>query len=174
MRCMRFIVAVLVFLLGAPAAASAQSLAELAEKEKKRRESVKSSGKVITNDDLGSRSRARPPDSTEAQATPSPGAQGKQAAADEAPEKTPSELREEKQKEIQGKIDEQAGLIGAVQAEIDKAQLELNDLTDMTFGGRRANLMKLIEDGKTEIAGFEQAISDFEEEARRAGVRVSR
>ena len=162
------------FLLGAPAAASAQSLAELAEKEKKRRESVKSSGKVITNDDLGSRSRVAPPASTEAQATPSPGAQGSKATADEKPEKTPSELREEKRAEIQGKIDEQVGLIRAVQEVIDTSQLELNDLTDMTFGGRRANLMKLIEDGKAEIAGFEQAIEDLEEEARRAGVRVSR
>jgi len=171
---MRFIVGVLVFLLGAPAAASAQSLAELAEKEKKRRESVKSSGKVITNDDLGSRSRARPPDSTEAQATPSPGAQGKQAAADEAPEKTPSELREEKRVEIQKKIDEQVGLIRAVQEVIDETQLELNDLSTLTLGSRRRNLLKLLEDGKQEIAGFEQEIANLEEEARRAGVRVSR
>ena len=174
MKRMRFMVGVLVFLLGAPVAASAQSLVELAEKEKKRRESIKSSGKVITEDDLGSRGRAAPTASTEAQATPSPGAQGTQAKAGEEPEKTPSELREEKRAEIQGKIDEQVGLIGAVQAQMDKAQLELNDLTDMTFGGRRANLMQLIEDGKAKIAGFEQAISDLEEEARRAGVRVSR
>ena len=174
MKRMRFMIGVLVFLLGVPAIASAQSLAELAEKEKKRREAVKGSSKVITNDDLRRGRRTPPPDSTGSQATSSSEAQGEEATAGEEPEKTPSELREEKRAEIQSKIDEQVGLIRAVQEVIDKTQLELNDLTDLTFGARRQNLMRLLEDSKREIAGFEQEIERLQEEARRAGVRVSR
>jgi hypothetical protein len=172
---MRFTVGVLVFLFGASAAVSAQSLVELAEKEKKRREAVKGSGKVITEKDLGRRSRTPPPaDATEAQTTSSPEAQGTQAQSGEGEEKSPSELREEKRAEIQRKIDEQVGLIRAVQEVIDETQLELNDLTDLTFGSRRQKLLNLIESSKAEIAGFEQEIANLEEEARRAGVRVSR
>jgi hypothetical protein len=177
MKDMKRIVCLAVLLVGAATLVGAQSLAEVAAKEKKRRQAVEGSGKVITNDDLG-RGRRPGAESTQAAAeTPStPQAEGDNAAASEkpeAPEKTDAELREEKRAEIQAKIDEQKKLIEERQKKIDEAQAELNDLSDMTFGNRRGGLMQTVEEGNAEIAKSRQAIEDLREQARRAGVRVS-
>lgn len=140
--------------------------------------------KVITESDLGGQptrgtvSVATP----DAPATEEKGEQAKEAGAATpaaSPEPTESDKREARQKEIQAEIDYQAANIRSLQDQIDKAQAELNDLTDLTFSaegtgtGRRAALMKLIEDGNAQIKASRETISTLEEQARQAGVRVS-
>lgn len=146
--------------------------------------------KVITEDDL--RSAGRPergtvsvgtPDAPAAGAESAPsakeGTEGAKPAAAASPEPTESDKREARQKEIQAEIDYQAANIKTLQDQINTAQTELNDLTDVTFSadgtgtGRRAGLMKLIDDGNAQIKASRQTIADLEEQARRAGVRVT-
>ena len=55
---------------------------------------------------------------------------------------------------------------------ISQARQQLSDLTDMTFGTRRANLQNLITDGEAELAKSQEALTGIEREARFAGVRV--
>jgi hypothetical protein len=177
MKSMKQILCLFVLLAATASLVSAQSLAEVAAKEKKRRQSMQGSDKVITNDDLGrAGKRISNPDAASAEAPATPEAEGDdagEAKASDQPEKTDAELRDEKRAEIQGKIDEQKKLIEEQQKKVDQAQLELNDLSDMTFGARRGGLMKTVEDGKAEIAKAQQAIEDLKDQARRAGVRVS-
>jgi len=165
----------LVFLLaagsGAGLAAAGQSLAELAKKEKERQKKVKNA-KVITSQDLRRGRRATP--AVPAQTTPASAASGSStAAAGEKSEKTVDEVREERRVEIQGQIDEERKVIQAVQEAMAQAQRELNDISNMTYGPRRAKLMKIVEDGQGEIAKLEKKIKDLQQQARREFVRVN-
>ena len=133
--------------------------------------------RVYTEDDLrggnprgtvsqpGSTSEPEPSASPSPATAPSPGA---------SPEPTEEEKRATAAKRFQFEIDHYAKEAATRRASIDKAQLELNDLTDYTFGGRRKMLMEQIEVWQKEIADAEQEIARIEEEARRAGARVTR
>jgi len=177
MKSMKQIACLVVLLAATAQLVSAQSLAETAAKEKKRRQSMPASDKVITNDDLGhtGKSISNPDAASATELAPEKADEEKadEAKAPEKTEKTDAELREEKRAEIQGKIDEQKKLIDEQQKKVDQAQTELNDLSDGTFGPRRGGLMKTVEDGKAEIAKAQQAIEGLKDQARRAGVRVS-
>jgi hypothetical protein len=136
--------------------------------------------KVFTEDDL--RSAGRPkgtvsqPGSVsepEPAASPSPGA-SPAAGASPSPEPTDEEKRAASAKEFQRHVNHYAKEIATRRASIDKAQLELNDLTDYSVGGRRASLIDQIAVWEKEIKDAEQDIANVEEQARRAGVRVSR
>lgn len=146
--------------------------------------------KVITEDDLRSGGRptrgtvsAGAPDAAAAGAESSPeakeGAEGAKPAAAASPEPSESEKREARQKEIQAEIDFQSANIKTLQDQINTAQTELNDLTDMTFSaegtgtGRRAALMKVIEDANAQIKASRDTIAGLEEQARQAGIRVT-
>jgi hypothetical protein len=151
---------------------SAQSLTEAAEKQKKER---KGQPKVYTEDDLrkaGARV-ATPPEIAPAgdPAKPEPAAA---AAKPKADEKTDDQLRAEKKAELEKKIQEQQAIIVQVRKAMADAQRELGDITNYTMGPRRAALMKVLDDGNAEIAKANAAIADVEEQARRAGVSVSR
>jgi len=181
MESMKLRVGVLVLLVGASVAAAplleAQSLAELAKQERERRKSAKAPGRVITETDLQRRYPAS--EATASTGTPkaaeTSSTSAKPAAKPGQPaEKTADELREERRAELQKKVDEQVKRIGEIRQTMDAAQTDLNDLSTLTFGPRRAGLMKAVEDGKAEIAKIEQAIADLEDQARREGLRVSR
>jgi hypothetical protein len=159
-------------LLCAAAPLAAQSLPEAAEKQKKER---KGQAKVYTDDDLrkaGTRvatpgEAAPATDATKAE-TAAPGVKPK------AEEKTDEQLRAEKKADLEKRIQEQLAIIVQVRKVMDDAQRELNDLSNYTMGPRRAGLAKVVEDGNAEIAKANAAIADIEEQARRAGVSVSR
>jgi hypothetical protein len=134
--------------------------------------------RVYTEDDLrgagrprgtvsqpGSTSDPDPSVSPSPDASPSPGA---------SPEPTEDEKRAKAAKRYQVEIDHYAKEIATRRASIEKAQLELNDLTNYTFGGRRQTLSEQIEVWKSEIAQAEQEIAKLEEQARREGARVAR
>jgi len=165
----------LVFLLaagpGTGLAVAGQSLAELAKKEKERQKKVKDA-KVITSQDLRRGRRERP--AAPAESTPASAESGSSTeAAGGEPEKTADQIREERRVEIQGQIDEERKVIQAVQDAMAQAQLELNDMSNMTFGPRRAKLLKIVEDGQAEVAKLEKKIKDLQQQARRELVRVN-
>jgi hypothetical protein len=175
MEHMKLTSGVLVFLLaagsGAGLAVAGQSLAELAKKEKERQKKVKDA-KVITSQDLRRGRRATSP--APVRTTPASAASGSStAAAGEKSEKTVDEVREERRVEIQGQIDEERKVIQAVQEAMAQAQRELNDISNMTYGPRRAKLLKIVEDGQGEIAKLEKKIKDLQQQARREFVRVN-
>jgi hypothetical protein len=113
--------------------------------------------------------QATVPPSPAADASPSPA-----PSPSASPEPTEEEKRAEVAKNLQTQIDNEVQSIAFTRAQIDKAQLELNDLTNLTFGGRRKNLAEEIEKAQGRIAESEEKIAKLQEEARRAGVRVTR
>lgn len=157
--------------------ASAQSLAEAAAKERERRKGKTT--KVVTEAELRSSGRqtATPPElvgeegAPAGSASPAPGA--KPAGEGEAPPKTDEELRAEKKTDLEKRLKMQNDIIAATRKMMDEVQLELNDTGNLTFGGRREALMKIMDEHKQEIAQAEAAIEQIREEARRAGIALS-
>ena len=148
-------------------ASEAQSLVELAQKEKERRKAAGTSSRVITSNELGARSWT---DAASEEPEQSPTSDGS------APEATKSdeELREEKQAELQERINDEVARMARVRVVMEESERQLNDLTDLTFGNRRADLLRLIEQGEDELRQTEENLDALEAEARAAGVRVSR
>lgn len=169
---MKIMVAALVLAAWAvPAVSQAQSLAEIAEKTKKKKSGA---AKVITEDDLrksGGKANFVGEEGSAATAEP---AEGEKKGDAEKKEKSPEEVRAEDQTKLQKKMDEQKKLKDVVRKAMDDAQLELNDIGNYSLGTRRQSLMKLIEDGEKELAKIDQEMADIEEQARRLGVSVSR
>lgn len=178
MKPSRLAVALLALTFGAGSAAAFQepSLAEIAKQEKKRRKAAAKAAerptRTITEVELKTA-----PGTTANPVVDAPGEPGTAtpaASPGASPEKTDDQVRDEKRVEIQKKIDEQKGRMDKVRQLMADAQAELNDLSNQTMGGRRAALLKLVEDANAELAACEARISDLEEQARRAGVSVSR
>jgi hypothetical protein len=83
--------------------------------------------------------------------------------------------RTQRRSDLQRQLDEQVKIMDVVRKAMADAQSELNDLTQLTFGpGRRAQLIKLVEDGQRELARLEQVIAQLDEQARRDGFVLSR
>ena len=181
---MRSIVAVVVLavLAGAPVARGDESLGAIAEKAKKEREARRAKEgskpvKSFTDADLKGGGESTPPaDAAADTAKPAAEATAKDAKAADKPakaEKTDEEIRAEKRADIQKKIDEQRQKIQQIDQAMAAAQAELSDLTNYTFGTRRASLQKVIDDGQADKAKAQQTIEDLQGEARRLGVPVS-
>jgi hypothetical protein len=141
--------------------------------------------KVITEDELRSGGATRGTVSMgtpDAQPSAEPAKEGAAAKGEAAAKEEPSESdkREARRKEIQDGINFESANIVSLQEQIDTSQKELNDLTDITYSmpgtstGRRAALLKLIDDANAMIKTSNEKIEKFEDEARRAGIAVSR
>lgn len=155
-----------------PLVAQETSLAAAAEKQKKARTGQT---KVVTEDDLRSlrtgyvAAQAGGSGGTTADA-PKPGAS---PASGEKP-KTDDEVRAEKKAAFQKQIKQWTDFIADTQKEMASAQSELNDLTNYVQGNRRAGMQKILDEGAKHVADAEAEIAKIEEEARRAGISVSR
>lgn len=178
---MRLVIPVLVAAVALAAAprVSAQSLGEIAEKEKERRKGKTS--KVITEEDLrkggGSVQVLETETSTDAEASaPAEGAtpaEGTEAAAKPAPQgKSDDEKKAEKQAALQKEVDAERAHIEGIKADIAKREVELNDLSNYTFGGRRADLVKFVEDARQAITVHEAQVAKLLEQGRREGMTV--
>jgi chromosome segregation ATPase len=140
--------------------------------------------KVITEDELRSAGASRgtvsmgTPDAQPSPEAAKDGAAAKGEAAKEEPSE--SEKRETRRKEIQDGINFESANIKSLQEQVDTAQKELNDLTDIAYSvpgtstGRRAALLKLIDDANAMIKTSNEKIEKLEDEARHAGIAVSR
>ena len=168
-------VAVLALVASAQAAPKEESLAEKAEKAARARKpaptaSPSAPAKVFTNDDLlnakGTVIVLPAPDEETAAAEGTPSAPIK-------PEPTEEEQRALAGAALQKQIDEQAQTIKTAEAAIADWEQELNDLTNYTFGTKRAAVMQSIDEARKVVADAQKAIVDLDDQARRQGVRVT-
>lgn len=170
---MKIAVAVSILLILPVSALAQETMAQAAERQKKAR-TGQPKAKVITEDELRTAgTKGYVPAAVAGSASPQPGASpgptpsGAPAAA--AP-KSDDQLRAEKKAELEKKMKELTDWIAATKKAMDEAQLELNDLSNVTLGSRREGLQKVIDGGNKNLAEAQQAIADLQEQARRAGI----
>ena len=184
-------VAALVF-VGVANVAAAQSLGDVAKKEEQRRKTVKSSGKVYTNDELKRDPTPSVPASASTGTTSTPSASSTPAPA---PAPAPSDNNADKddsadkdgsadksdEKTWRKRIADARESLQRSQAFADALQSQLNALsTDFVnrddpiqrqqIANKRDGVVAELDRVKKEVAAQTKAISDIQEEARRADV----
>ena len=182
-------VAALVF-IGMATVAAAQSLGDVAKKEEQRRKTVKSSGKVYTNDELKRDPTPSVPASAATGTTSTPS-----ASSTPAPAPAPSDKNADKddsagkdggadksdEKTWRKRIANARESLQRSQAFADALQSQLNALsTDFVnrddpiqrqqIANKRDGVVAELDRVKKEVASQTKAISEIQEEARRAGV----
>jgi hypothetical protein len=164
-----------------PAYAGAQSLADVARKEEDRRKGVKDGSKVFTNRDLGSVPPATVPPpadaSTPAAATPTEqGAQNAQSAP-KPEEKQPAKDQaywSGRKKELQSQLDRDQTYLDALQSRVNTLASDFVNRDDpaqrSVIERDRQKALGELERLKVAVESARKALTDLEEEARRAGV----
>ena len=184
-------VAALVF-IGMANVAAAQSLGDVAKKEEQRRKTVKSSGKVYTNDELkrdptpsvpasaSTGTTSTPSASSTPAPAPAPAPSDKNADKDDSADKDGSADKSD-EKTWRKRIANARESLQRSQAFADALQSQLNALsTDFVnrddpiqrqqIANKRDGVVAELDRVKKEVAAQTKAISDIQEEARRAGV----
>lgn len=169
--------------------ASAQSLGEIAAREKARKEKEAREGKarppvkVITEDELRGRvtsgTLSQPAADDSGTSAPAEGGgdgtavfqPGAAPAAPTAapagpPEKTEEELRNEKQAEWRQKLTDAQAKVSALKQRRAQMEAELAD-TKSLYGPNRASVANHLEKAKTDLAAAEQEVANLEESGRR-------
>ena len=182
-------VAALVF-IGVANVAAAQSLGDVAKKEEQRRKTVKSAGKVYTNDELKRDPTPSVPASASTGTTstpsasstpaPAPASSGNNADKDDSANKDGSADKSD-EKTWRKRITNARESLQRSQAFADALQSQLNALsTDFVnrddpiqrqqIAKQRDGVVAELDRVKKEVAAQTKAISDIQEEARRANV----
>lgn len=178
-------------LVVAAANAGAQSLGDVAKREEARRKGVKAPAKVYTNDNLkpvepppaASSPAALSPAATDPQADPATGASAPPAPAAAAPaagEPAPADAANS-EKYWRGKLEAARSALSRAQMFHDALQSRISALsTDFVnrddpaqrgvIAADRQKALAELERVKREIAQHQKAITDVQEEGRRAGV----
>jgi len=172
-----------VLLIAVVASASAQTLADVAKKEEERRKNAPSSGKVYTNKDLGAvpPSSASPPPPASAPADASKDAGKDAAPADKDKDKDKASEPAKDQKYWQSRMKNALDAVDRDQTLADAMQSRINALTTdfvnrddpaqrSVIAKDRDRALAELDRLKKQIIADKKAITDVEEEARRAGV----
>ena|SRR6185503_18399690 len=154
-------------------AAPAQSLAEIAQKQKENR---KGKQKVYTEEDLkkgGTRGFTPAEGSAggaegEAPATSSTGEGG---AAPAGPPKSDDELKAERETAWREKLVKARDNVTQLTGEVSRIEAALGDLTVSVYGAARANRLAALDKTKQQLTAGQQTVADLEEEGRRNGFR---
>jgi hypothetical protein len=162
--------------------AAAQSLGEIARKEEARRKSVKEAGKVYTNDSVrGAESAAAPVPVTLStpEATP-PSPSGTQQEPNAKPTTKPDEPKKDeaywrgRMTEVRDGLARAQTLQEALQSRINALNADFVNRDDPVQRSKvasdRQKALAELERVKQEIQQLQKAITDSQEEARRAGV----
>jgi hypothetical protein len=171
---------VIVFLGGPLATMFAQSLADVAKKEEERRKGVKEAGKTYTNSDL----KTVPPATAQTGQTPADASKPAAETAEKDKKDAPGDKDKDKSKDKDywaGRMKELRAQLERDQTYADALQSRINQLTtdfvardDPAQRGVIArDKQKAIDELnrlKQAIIDEKKAISDLEDEARRAGV----
>lgn len=169
----------LLVLSGTITALRAQSLADIAKKEEERRKSLKESGKTYTNSDLHSvppatataASPAEPP--KPATPTPDTAKDKKDAGKDKDPAKDKA-YWSARMKELQAQLDRDQTYADALQSRINQLTTDFVGRDDpaqrAVIGRDKQKAIDELNRLKQSIVSDKKAISDLEDEARRAGV----
>ena len=171
----RFIAAALVF-IGTAHVTAAQSLGDVARKEEARRKTVKSSGKVYTNDKL----KPAPQPSAPAPASqPAPSSGSSSAPADPGPSDAASAKGDEsswrkRMAEARESLPRSQTFGVALQIQRHSLATDFVNRDDpaqrAVIAQKRDSVMAELERVKKEVENQTKAIGDIQEEARRAGV----
>lgn len=175
----RLLIAAALVFVGVANVATAQSLGDVAKKEEQRRKTVKSSGKVYTNDQL----KSDPTPSVPAGSTGTTSSPAASSTPAPAPTPAPSDDSADKgdEKTWRKKIADARDAQQRSQTFADALQSQLNALTTdfvnrddpvqrQQIANKRDSVLAELERVKKEVAAQTKAISDIQEEARRAGV----
>ena len=163
------------------AAVSAQSLADVARQEEERRKTVRSSGRVYTNDSLrpdsptsgtAPRAAAAPPNAPPAEVSAPPKPTGPEPAAAEAP-KTEAEWRA-RVAAVRDALSRARIVADALQSRINVLSADFVNRDDpaqrdVVFADRQKALAEL-DRVKGEIQQHQRTLAAIEDAARRAGV----
>jgi hypothetical protein len=167
-----------VLLLGPVAMLRGQSLADLAKKEEERRKNLKESGKTYTNSDLQGVPPATAQSSAEP-AKPAPAQTDAEKKNDKDKDKEPAKAKDKaywlgRMKELQKQLERDETYAEALQSRINQLT---RDFVGRDDPAQRAVIardkQKAIDELnllKQTIVTDKKAISDLEDEARRAGV----
>ncbi len=176
MRMIGSIAVVVLFSVVVPGPSSAQSLAEVAAKEKARRKAL-TPGKVYTETDLrragadaAPATTVSPDDSAtpETEASPKPDAPG---AKDAAQPKSDDEIRAEKQKDWSERVAKANAEIGRLNADIASLEQKVGDLSQNLYGATRTAQLARLEEDKKQLASAQKTLADLQEEGRRNSYR---
>lgn len=157
--------------------AVAQSLAEIATRQKEKRKGKQT--KVYTEEDLkkgparGFSADGVPAGDDEAAAPTSP-AQGEGAggAAPAPPaQKSDDELKAERASAWRDKIGKARDNVLQLTSEVSRIETALNDLTVPIYGTARSSRMAALDKAKQQLSAAQQSVADLEEEGRRGGFR---
>lgn len=158
-------------LLAAPAVLTAQSLGEVAAKEKERRDKSTKPAKSYNENDLrsggtlsGSSGSASPA------AEPSPGA-SPAASGEGAPAEVSDAQRQENQKAWQANRARIQGEIARINASIASFQARLNDNTGPMYGPGRQSVAESLERAKADLVKAQADLDNLEAEGRTNGYR---
>jgi type II secretory pathway pseudopilin PulG len=160
-----------------PLALRAQSLADVARAEEARRKTVKQAAKVYTNDDLkpsneplpvpGSAQTAAVPGSTSPASAPSPAPVAGDPKRDE-------KLWKDRMTLVRDAVTHDKVLLDAVQSQINALTTEFVNTSDpaqrAVVEGRRKTALAELDRLNKDLQAQTRAISDIQEEARKAGV----
>jgi hypothetical protein len=158
-------------LLAAPAVLTAQSLGEVAAKEKERRDKSTKPAKSYNENDLrsGGTLSGSSGDTTPA-AQPSPGA-SPAASAEGAPAEVSDEQRQENQKAWQANRARVQSEIVRINASIASFQARLNDNTGPMYGPGRQSVAENLERAKADLVRAQADLDTIEAEGRTNGYR---
>lgn len=155
--------------------AAAQSLAEVAAKQKENRKGKQS--KVYTEEDLkrsgprgGAPAEGAAGGGESAAAAPAAGSQGEGGAAPAAP-KSDDELKAERETAWREKLIKARDNVTQLTSEVSRTEAALGDLTVSVYGAARANRLTALDRAKQQLVAAQQTVADLEEEGRRNGFR---
>lgn len=176
-----------VTLFGTVTSIGAQSLGDLARREVDRRKTLKDDGKVLTNKDVP---RVPQPEAPPAPADTTPQAdadkKGEPVAADKATTAAPSDAKDtaggtrdekywrERQKGLQDELERDESYATALQSRVNALTTDFVNRDDPAqrdvIAKERQKALDETVRLKAQIVADKKAISDFDEDARRAGV----
>jgi hypothetical protein len=180
-RAKKILVAAVLVSLGVAHVAAAQSLGEVARKEEERRKAIKSSGKVYTNDKLKPAPQpSAPPTVSSGQAattSPSTGSVSPEPPSDAASDKSDKGDEASWRKRIteaRESLQRSQTFAAALQNQLNSLQTDFVNRDDpvqrSAIAVNRDKVTAELERVKKDVAAQTKAISDIQEEARRAGV----
>ena len=172
-----FSAVVVVSLAGTARPVYAQSLSDLSKQEEERQKNIKQPAKVYTNKDLnaprGSSITPAEPAAPAAPAAPAPDNKAKDAAKDDGPAKN-QKYWSERKKQLDAKLERDKVLADAMQSRINGLTTDFAARSDPAQRAQiecdRQRAVAELDGLQKAIKADQKALTDFDEEARKASV----
>jgi hypothetical protein len=167
------VIAAAVLFIGTAHVAAGQSLGDVAKKEEARRKTIKSSGKVYTNDKLKPAPQPSSPGPV-SQPAPAPSADPEPAPSDAASARGDESTWRKRMADAREALQRSQTFAEALQNQLNSLATDFVNRDDPAqrslIAQKRDSVTAELERVKREVADQTKAISAIQEEARRAGV----